>query len=169
MECSGWQDHAEAEDEERIMEEELSSQDFIGMLNFSGREVDSFSLVDQYSSRSVSSEESDSQGRVVNQPDQSQADLSQPEVTRVYVRSHQRTLPDGRVMTIRSHSRSRGRSGRSVTFSPDRVIHPKGKGKIKGKGKTGKQGKRINRPISSEDEQVAESRPVTVRSEDSNQ
>eukprot|EP00971_Amphidinium_carterae_P248024 4924691-Amphidinium_carterae.1 len=79
------------------------------MLNFSGRDEDSFSLVDQYSSRSVSSEESDDQGRVGDQPDQSQPDQSQPEVTRIYVRTHQRTLPDGRVITIRSHSRNRGR------------------------------------------------------------
>eukprot|EP00971_Amphidinium_carterae_P076144 1503994-Amphidinium_carterae.1 len=66
-----------------------------------------------------------------------------------------RTLPDGRVVIVRSYSRSKGK-GRSVNFSPERVNHPKGAFKGKGKGKSGKQGKRINRPISavsSEDEQ----------------
>eukprot|EP00971_Amphidinium_carterae_P102866 2036243-Amphidinium_carterae.1 len=58
------------------MEEEIRSQDFMGMMNCSGRDVDSFHLVDQYSSRSVSSEESHSQGRDVNQRDKSQTDLS---------------------------------------------------------------------------------------------
>eukprot|EP00971_Amphidinium_carterae_P037441 736309-Amphidinium_carterae.1 len=74
------------------------------MLNFRGRDDDSFSLLDQWSSRSPSSEESDSQGPDVSQtpqrqPDESKPDQNQPEVTRFYVRSHQRTLPDGRVIT----------------------------------------------------------------------
>eukprot|EP00971_Amphidinium_carterae_P264409 5245170-Amphidinium_carterae.1 len=148
-------DQSEDEEEIEISEEEFRSQDFIGMLNFRGRDDDSFSLVDQWSSRSPSSDESDSQGRDVSQtphrqPDESQPDQNQPEVTRFYVRSHQRTLPDGRVITIRRHSRTRGRAGKS---------------KGKGKGKSGKD-KRITSQVSSGDEQVAESRPVTVNSED---
>eukprot|EP00971_Amphidinium_carterae_P278598 5530371-Amphidinium_carterae.1 len=94
-------------------------------------------MVDQWSlsSRSVSPEESDDQGRVVNQEDRSQPDQNQPEVTddRIYVRSHQRTLPSGNVITVRRHSRSRGNHGRALT--PVRRIHPKGAGKSKGKGK----------------------------------
>eukprot|EP00971_Amphidinium_carterae_P184500 3662824-Amphidinium_carterae.1 len=61
-----------------------------------------------------------------------------------------RKLPDGGVVIVRSHSRSKGKGS-------------------KGKGKSSNQGKTINRPISavsSEDEQVAESRSVTVRSDD---
>eukprot|EP00971_Amphidinium_carterae_P028409 559414-Amphidinium_carterae.2 len=69
-------------------------------------------------------------------------DFSQPEVTRVQVRAHQRTMQDGRVVNVRSHSRSKGK-GRSVTFSPSRATLCKGGFKGKGKGKSGKQGKRI--------------------------
>eukprot|EP00971_Amphidinium_carterae_P279734 5553225-Amphidinium_carterae.1 len=59
-----------SEEEQRVIEEEIRGQDFIGMSNLSGRDVDSFHLVDQGSSGSLSSKESDAQGR----------DLSQPEV-----------------------------------------------------------------------------------------
>eukprot|EP00971_Amphidinium_carterae_P117602 2329880-Amphidinium_carterae.3 len=51
-------------------------------------------------------------------------DLSQPEVTRVQVRAHQRTLQDGRVVNFRSHSRGKAK-GRVISISPVRV----GKGK----------------------------------------
>eukprot|EP00971_Amphidinium_carterae_P180883 3588139-Amphidinium_carterae.1 len=112
-------------------------------------------MVDQWSlsSRSVSPKESDDQGRDVcqtpqRQPDQSQPNQNQPEVTRFYVREHQMTLPSGRVITVRRHSRTRGTKGA-------------GKSKGKGKGKSGK-GKRITSQVSLGDEQVAESRPVTV-------
>eukprot|EP00971_Amphidinium_carterae_P206308 4093888-Amphidinium_carterae.1 len=138
-------DHSEAEEEERVIEEEIRSQDFSGMINFTGRDVDSFHLVDQDSSRSLSSEESAVQGR----------DLSQPEVIRVQVRAHQRTLQDGRIVNVRSHSRRKGK-GRSVTLSPERVSQHKGGFKRKGKGKSSKQGKRIIRlisAVSSENEQ----------------
>eukprot|EP00971_Amphidinium_carterae_P228306 4528434-Amphidinium_carterae.1 len=116
-------------------------------------------MVDQWSlsSRSVSPEVSDDQGWDVSQtpqsqPDQSQPDQNQPEVTRFYVREHQRTLPSGRVITVRRHSRTRGSHGRAVT--PIRMIHPKvaEKGKGKGQGKSGK-GKRITSQVSSGDEQ----------------
>eukprot|EP00971_Amphidinium_carterae_P002701 53473-Amphidinium_carterae.3 len=89
--------------EERVIEKNIRSQDFIGMINFTGRDVDSFHLVDQDSSRSLSSEESEVQGR----------DLSQPEITRVQVRAHQRTLHDGRVVNVKSHSRSNVKEGQS--------------------------------------------------------
>eukprot|EP00971_Amphidinium_carterae_P239419 4753017-Amphidinium_carterae.1 len=62
-------------------------------------------MVDRWSSRSpITSEDSDNQGRDVNQaaqrqPDQSQPEITQPEGTRFYVREHQRTLPSGRVVT----------------------------------------------------------------------
>eukprot|EP00971_Amphidinium_carterae_P232781 4619811-Amphidinium_carterae.1 len=74
------------------------------------------------SSRSLSSEESEVQGR----------DLSQPEVTRVQVRAHQRTLHDGRVTNVRSHSRGKGK-GRTITFSPESATHHKGGFKSKEK------------------------------------
>eukprot|EP00971_Amphidinium_carterae_P204016 4048427-Amphidinium_carterae.3 len=106
------------------------SQDFIGMVNFSGRDVDSFHFVDENSSRLLSSEGSEVQGR----------DLSQPEVTRVQVRAHQRTLHDGRVVNVRSHSRGKGK-GRTITFSPERVTHHKGG--LKGRGKV-KQARKEN-------------------------
>eukprot|EP00971_Amphidinium_carterae_P044762 880512-Amphidinium_carterae.1 len=147
-------DQSEAEEEERVMEEEIRSQDFIGMLNIRSRDDDSFSLVDQWSSRSPSSEESDNQGR----------DINQPEVTRVHVRAHQRILQDGRVVRVRSHSRSKGK-GRGVTTSPSRVSHPKGRVKGKGRGKSSKSRKGVNEsdmPVNSGDEQIADSRPVTV-------
>eukprot|EP00971_Amphidinium_carterae_P005341 106514-Amphidinium_carterae.1 len=73
---------------------------------------------------SLSSDESEVQGR----------DFSQPEVTRVQVRAHQRTLQEGRVVNDRSHSRSKGK-GRSVTFSPERISHCKGGFKSKRKVK----------------------------------
>eukprot|EP00971_Amphidinium_carterae_P048640 958646-Amphidinium_carterae.1 len=60
--CESDQQDPEEEDEVRVMEEEIRSQDFIGMLNFRDRDEDSFSLVNQYSSRSVSSEESERTG-----------------------------------------------------------------------------------------------------------
>eukprot|EP00971_Amphidinium_carterae_P001390 27854-Amphidinium_carterae.1 len=56
-------------------------------------------LVVQDASGSEESEESEVQGR----------DQSQPEVTRVHVRAHQRTLQDGRVVNVRSHSRGTGK------------------------------------------------------------
>eukprot|EP00971_Amphidinium_carterae_P344976 6485681-Amphidinium_carterae.1 len=83
-------DQSEAEEEERVIEEEIKSQGFIGMINFTGRDVDSFHLVDQDSSKSLSLEERKVQGR----------DLSQAEVTRVQVRAHQWTLQDGRVVNV---------------------------------------------------------------------
>eukprot|EP00971_Amphidinium_carterae_P026976 531947-Amphidinium_carterae.1 len=50
------------------------------MLNFRGRDDASFSLVDQWSSRSPSIlEESDSQGRDVNQTTQRQPNQRQPD------------------------------------------------------------------------------------------
>eukprot|EP00971_Amphidinium_carterae_P092643 1835003-Amphidinium_carterae.2 len=82
-------------EEEQRVEEEIGSQDFINMINFSERDVDSFQLVNQDVSGSEESEESEVQGW----------DQSQPVVTRVQVRAHQRTLQDGSVVNVRSHSR----------------------------------------------------------------
>eukprot|EP00971_Amphidinium_carterae_P103233 2043458-Amphidinium_carterae.2 len=73
-------------------------------------------------SDSEESEECEVQGR----------DQSQPEVTSVQVRAHQRTLQDGRVVNVRSRSRGKGK-GRAISMSPVRVEKGKGKGSKKGK------------------------------------
>eukprot|EP00971_Amphidinium_carterae_P151480 3003398-Amphidinium_carterae.1 len=117
-------DGSRSEEEQRVIEEVIRSQDFLGMDNFTGRDVDSFHLVDQNSSRSLSSGESEVQGR----------DLNQPGVTRVQVRAHQRTFHDGRVVVVNiksHHSRGKG-EGRIITFSPERVTRHKGGFKSKG-------------------------------------
>eukprot|EP00971_Amphidinium_carterae_P064277 1273003-Amphidinium_carterae.4 len=67
------------------------------MISFTGRDADSFQLVDQDMSDSEESDESQVQGW----------DQDQPEVKRVHVTAYPRTLQDGRVVNARSHTREK--------------------------------------------------------------
>eukprot|EP00971_Amphidinium_carterae_P349203 6490894-Amphidinium_carterae.3 len=93
-------DGSGSEEEQRI-EEEIRSQDFIGMIG------EGFHLVGAEMMASPSDE--------ISQPPNQGGD--EPENTGVHVRAHQRTLYDGRVINVRSHVRSKGR-GKRMSVSP---------------------------------------------------
>eukprot|EP00971_Amphidinium_carterae_P089170 1764700-Amphidinium_carterae.1 len=58
----------------------------------------------------------------------------EPENTGTYVRAHQRTLQDGRIVIVGAHYRGKGRSkgkGKARSVSPVRTVNFKGKSKSK--------------------------------------
>eukprot|EP00971_Amphidinium_carterae_P200500 3978877-Amphidinium_carterae.1 len=93
----------------------------------------------------------------------------EPEVTGTYVRAHQRTLPDGRIIIVGAHYRGKGKGkgkGRTRSVSPVRSVNFKGKSKTKGKGR-GKAIRRSVSTVSSGSEEVQNQGSVsTVRSEE---
>eukprot|EP00971_Amphidinium_carterae_P216376 4294973-Amphidinium_carterae.3 len=112
-------DGSGSEEEQRI-EEEIRSQDFIGMIG------EDFHLVDAEMRSSSSSSDADE----ISQPPIQGRD--EPENTGVYVRAHQRTLYDSKVIHVRSHIRSKGK-GKTIAVSPVRVLQRQVKRKRKRK------------------------------------